>query len=71
MKVLVSGYYIKYQWKRNGRSIQGETSSSYRIENTKMEYEGEYQCDVSNDAGSVLTKVAKLSVCKLQLYLMP
>ena len=29
MKVLASGYYIKYQWRRNGRAIQGETSNSY------------------------------------------
>ena len=64
MKVFASGYYIKYQWKRNGRAIQGETSSSYCIENTKMENEGEYQCHVSNGTGNVLTKIAKLSVCK-------
>ncbi len=53
---------LSYQWRRNGTSIVGATSSSYTISNVQVSHAGSYGVDVSNAAGSVPSQAASLTV---------
>ena len=65
LSVAARGYYLKYQWQKNAVAILGATSSTFSILKTTYGDEGEYQCVVSNDAGSMTSSAAQITVCKL------
>lgn len=56
-----------YQWYKNGAAVSGATSSSYSFTPTAV---GTYNiyCLVSNQAGSVTSRTATLTVNRLYLY---
>lgn len=60
-----------YRWLKDGREIGDYTSEYYhRIQNTKKEDGGSYQCIAKNDVGSILSQKVDVSVaCKLHLYI--
>ncbi|MBN1982527.1 MAG: immunoglobulin domain-containing protein [Chitinivibrionales bacterium] len=63
--VNVSGTTPQFQWRENGKAIPGATNSYYLIAITTMENNGKlYSCHISNSAGSVTSKTAKLTVRK-------
>ncbi len=54
---------LKYQWKKNGKSISGATSASYTTPATTNSDNGsQFAVTVSNSAGSVTSNVAALVV---------
>ena len=53
---------LKYQWKKNGSNISGATSASYTISSVKTGDAGNYTVTVSNNAGSVTSSAATLTV---------
>ena len=53
---------LAYQWKFNGTSISGATSSTYSITNVQTSNAGNYTVTVSNSAGSVTSSTATLTV---------
>lgn len=60
--VYATGGYLKYQWKKDGFPINGETASSYTISNVNLNDAGSYTVTVSNNVGSVTSDVAVLSI---------
>lgn len=57
------GEDLAYQWQRNGRDIPGATAATYTIEEAAMRDNGaRYRCIVSNPAGSVASRAARLEV---------
>ncbi len=53
---------LKYQWYKDGKAISGAKSSTYKISKTKTSSKGSYTVKVSNPAGSVTSKAAKVKV---------
>ncbi|GAB4298596.1 MAG: hypothetical protein Kow0068_22450 [Marinilabiliales bacterium] len=53
---------LSYQWRHNGTSIAGATSSSYTISSTALNDAGNYDCIVSNLYHSDTSSVANLSI---------
>jgi glucose/arabinose dehydrogenase len=51
-----------YQWRRNGVDISGATASSYKFKTTLADDGAQFQVQVSNVYGSVLSNEATLSV---------
>lgn len=49
-------------WKKNGIAIEGATSSLLQIDNASIFDAGEYTCEMSNEWGSVVTRVAIVEV---------
>jgi uncharacterized delta-60 repeat protein len=60
--VTATGDGLRYQWLFNGRPISGATSSSYTLSSASVNNAGHYAVEVSNDAGTVLTSTAVLSI---------
>jgi hypothetical protein len=56
---------MSYQWRRNGTSISGATSSSYTISSVQTGNGGDYTVDISNSVGSATSNAATLSVSTL------
>ena len=52
----------KYQWQKSGRSIVGATRSVYAIERVASRDSGSYSVVISNAAGRVTSRVARLTV---------
>ena len=52
----------KYQWQKNGRNITGAAQSVYVIEHVESRDAGSYRVVISNTAGKVISRVAKLTV---------
>jgi hypothetical protein len=53
---------FSYQWKREGRSIYGQTSSQLVLNNVSTVQAGNYAVDVANAAGTVTSSNALLTV---------
>lgn len=53
---------LSYQWRKNGVSVVGETSSSFQILNAQESDAGTYSVLVTNSAGSALSDDATVSV---------
>jgi len=49
-------------WKKNGVVIEGATSSLLEIDNALISDVGEYTCEMSNEWGSVVTRIATVGV---------
>jgi len=59
--VNASGTSPTYQWNLNGTPIAGATSASYTV-TASSSATGNYTCTISNDAGSVTTPAATLTL---------
>ncbi len=51
---------LRYQWRFNGVEIAGATSSTLVVTNVQTTNAGNYNCDVTDDLGTVLTPPATL-----------
>ena len=49
------GKNLKYQWKKNGTALPGETKSSYSTNISGSGEAGTYSCDVTDDCGQTQT----------------
>ena len=58
---------FKYQWRKNGVALSDAVGASFGFESVKGTDVGEYQVVVKNDAGSVTSAVAKLTLGSDQL----
>jgi hypothetical protein len=54
----------KFQWRKNGRDIGGATQADLEMETVTSRDAGSYQVVISNNAGSVTSGAAKLTVTK-------
>jgi len=52
----------KYQWQKNGRNIVGAEQPVYTVERVNSKDAGSYRVVLSNTAGKVTSRVAKLTV---------
>jgi hypothetical protein len=52
----------KYQWQKNGRNIAGAEQSVYTVERVDRKDAGNYRVVISNIAGKVTSRDAKLTV---------
>jgi len=59
--VNISGQSPTYQWKLNGVPIQGATLATYTVSASAANV-GSYTCTIGNDAGSVTTAAATLTL---------
>ncbi|MSU53564.1 MAG: hypothetical protein EXS41_09275 [Opitutaceae bacterium] len=59
---------LAYQWKKDGSSISGATSSTYTIASTKTADAGSYTVVVTNSAGSVTSNSTVLKIIAPRLY---
>jgi alpha-tubulin suppressor-like RCC1 family protein len=57
-----------YQWKKDGSSISGATSSTYTIASTQTTDAGSYTVVVTNSAGSVTSNPIELKILAPRLY---
>lgn len=55
--VAATGTSLKYQWRKNGTSISGATSSSYYVGSASLTHSGSYSVVVSNAVNSITTPV--------------
>ena len=53
---------LTYQWRKDGTSISGATSSTYSISSTATSHAGSYSVVVTNSAGSAISNAATLTV---------
>ena len=53
---------LSYQWRFNGAAISGATANNFTVTNAQATNAGNYQVIVSNNAGSVTSAVATLTV---------
>lgn len=61
--VAASGQNLSYQWQRDGKDIDGATSTSYTIDSVKASDDGaQFRVRVTNSSGSALSNVANLTV---------
>jgi RHS repeat-associated protein len=60
--VTATGAALTYQWQHDGEDVPGATASSYTITSATMDDAGSYDVVVSNEAGSVSSASAALSV---------
>ena len=59
---------LAYQWKKDGSSISGATSSTYTIASTQTTDAGSYTVVVTNSAGSVTSSPIVLTILAPRLY---
>lgn len=62
LTVTVSGSELRYQWYKDGYSINGATNANYKITNVTPDDAGSYTVKASNSAGSVTSSAAVLTV---------
>lgn len=60
--VASTGKNLKYQWRKENVNLSGKTSSKLIVQDIKTTDEGNYNCVVTNECGSVTSKTAKLTV---------
>lgn len=60
--VTASGDNITYQWQKDLRNLEGETSAELVVAAVGLESEGSYLCIISNDCGSLVSDAAILTV---------
>ncbi len=53
---------LKYRWYKNGKAISGATSSTYKISKATSSSAANYTVKVTNPAGSITSKTAKVTV---------
>lgn len=53
---------ISFQWQFNNVNISGATSRTYTIASVAMQNAGAYRCVISNNAGTVMSNPAQLTV---------
>lgn len=53
---------LRYQWRFNGSVIPGATAATFSIGSLRLVDAGDYSVTVGNDAGEVLSEVAKLTL---------
>lgn len=53
---------LRYQWEHDGKTVEGGTNSMFTLNNLQPEDAGAYSVTVFNDAGSVTSQSATLSV---------
>src|SRR4029079_13487521 len=53
---------LAYQWKLNGTSLPGATTSSFVISNVQTNHAGSYSVSITNNAGSITRFNAILTV---------
>jgi Immunoglobulin I-set domain len=59
----VSGFgMLKFQWRRNGEPIAGANEGGLTMPAVTMQDEGVYTLVISNEAGTVVSEGAKLSI---------
>ena len=61
-KTLATGQCVKYQWKKNGKYIDGAITDSYKIDNLSVNDAAYYSCTVYNRTDSVYSDTAQLIV---------
>lgn len=61
-QVTAAGYLLNYQWLKDGRALAGQTNTSLILSNVRTKDAGHFAAVVSNDAGSVTSQVAVLTV---------
>ena len=59
------GLDLKFQWRKDGSEIPNEINDSLIISSTTEDDNGIYTCQVSNDAGALLSSDVKLEVVPL------
>lgn len=65
-EVVASGSVpLAYQWRRNGVNLPGATSSQLQLTAVTTDDEGNYDCVVTNTAGSATSNTAALTVNRL------
>ena len=62
LSVGANGPNLAYQWRKNGEDIVGATGASLVLQAVAVGDVGNYDCQVSNGWGSVLTRRARLAV---------
>ena len=62
LSVLASGINLSYQWYKNGSIILGANAPSLSLPNAQVSDAGSYTVKVSNQAGSVTSEAATLTV---------
>ena len=63
--VIATGLDLKYQWRKDGSEIPNETFNSLTISSTSEHDIGIYTCQITNDAGAVLSSDVKLEIVPL------
>ena len=58
----VDVHRFTYQWKHDGKDMNGETGGTLKLNNVNREDEGEYRCVVTNQFGDSATYAARLFV---------
>jgi hypothetical protein len=53
---------FKFQWKKDGETLAGETNAKLVLRNLKLSQAGEYVCVISNAAGEAPSEPFKLAV---------
>jgi hypothetical protein len=60
--VATGGGTLKYRWFKDGTLVPGATQAVLSVGSLKLENAGNYQAEVSNAAGAVLSEPAQLSI---------
>ena len=62
ISVQAAGLELKYQWRKDGSELPNATEPSYIISEAKEDDNGIYTCQISNEAGALLSSDVKLEV---------
>lgn len=56
---------LTFQWQKDGENLQGEDAGELILEGVALSDEGAYSVQISNEAGSVISRSARLTVADL------
>jgi hypothetical protein len=62
MRVTVKGSGHRYQWKKNGVNIPGETKNTLLLNDAILSDAGEYTVSITNPVGTVTSRAARLRI---------
>ena len=62
LSVNAIGEHLRYQWRFNGKNIEGATNSTYTITNAQLYHSGVYEVCVINDSGGVSALPVEINV---------
>lgn len=62
LAVLATGTDLRYQWRRNGSDLAGETRPTLVLSNVQPPQAGDYAVQVTNRVGAVVSDTARLTV---------